>query len=61
MLSDEIVERLLQRERESTAVVSSAEDSPADPNPDQESDPDPQLRKAIEAVVASSDVNVALQ
>ncbi|MED5285784.1 MAG: S41 family peptidase [Planctomycetota bacterium] len=61
VLSDEIVERLLQRERESSAVVSSAEDSPADPNPDQESDPDPQLRKAIEAVVASSDVNVALQ
>lgn len=59
VLSDEIVERLLQREREATEASDPSSEPAGDV--DAEGSPDPQLDKAIEAILMSPTSSVALR
>ena len=59
VLSDEIVERLLQREREATGTADPSNEPTGDV--DTEGSPDPQLDKAIEAILMSPTSSVALR
>jgi carboxyl-terminal processing protease len=61
VLSDEIVERLLQREREASGAESTPAAAPDPPDAEGDLTPDPQLEKAIEAILKSPTSTVALR